>query len=121
MERLLRRRAAVLACRGTARHQRRYDSNVTLEDLPGESSSPLATTLSSRRRELVRDLLSELPDVLAESLAMHFVLGHTVEEIAVAISVSPSTVWSRLRQGKRALRRRMESDSSLAEMLELWP
>lgn len=120
------RRVALLATltasrRATARHQRQYDPNVTLEDLPGESSSPLATTLSSRRREQVRHLLSELPDVLAESLAMHFVLGYTVEEIAVAISVSPSTVWSRLRQGKRALRRRLESDSSLAELLELWP
>lgn len=89
--------------------------NVADEEL----RSPLATTLAARRRELVHQLLDDLPDVIAESLALHFVLGYTVEEIAAAIAVSPNTVWSRLRLGKRALRRKLQGDESLAEMLEV--
>lgn len=81
--------------------------------------SPLASTVASRRRELVRQLLDDLPDVIAESLALHFILGYTVDEIATAIQVSPNTVWSRLRLGKRALRRKLQADAPLAEMLEV--
>lgn len=92
-----------------------------LENMADELPSPLATTMASRRRQLVHHLLDDLPDVLAESLALHFVLGYTVEEIASAISVSRNTVWSRLRQGKRVLRRKLEGDSRLAEQLEVKP
>lgn len=107
--------------RSKAQQRQGYASGDVVDNLPDELPSPLATTLATRRREMVRHLLNDLPEVLAESLAMHFVLGYTVEEIAVVLTVSPSTVWSRLRQGKRALRRRLESDSNLAEMLELRP
>jgi RNA polymerase sigma-70 factor (ECF subfamily) len=104
-----------------ARLQRGESHGGVIENVADELPSPLATTLTSRRRELVHLMLDDLPDVLQESLALHFVLGYTVEEIAAAIAVSPNTVWSRLRQGKRALRRRLESDSQLAEMLEVKP
>jgi RNA polymerase sigma factor (sigma-70 family) len=82
-------------------------------------ASPLATTVSARRRALVRQLLDELPDVIAEALALHFILGYTVDEIAEAAEISPNTVWSRLRLGKQALRRKLEGDSRLAELLEM--
>jgi RNA polymerase sigma factor (sigma-70 family) len=82
-----------------------------------DPDSPLATTVASRRRALVLRLLDELPDVIAEALALHFVLGYTVEEIAAAAAVSPNTVWSRLRLGKQALRRRLKGDARLAEIL----
>lgn len=84
----------------------------------GAHASPLATTVAARRRALVRQLLDELPDVIAEALASHFILGYTVEEIAAASSVPANTVWSRLRLGKQALRRKLERDAELAEMLE---
>lgn len=84
-----------------------------------ELRSPLATTLAARRRDMVHQLLDELPEVIAESLALHFVLGYTVEEIATALSVSPNTVWSRLRLGKRALRRKLQGDSQLADLLRV--
>lgn len=91
-----------------------------IETIPDEElRSPLSTTLAAHRRELVAQLLDDLPDVIAESLALHFILGYTVEEIATAISVSPNTVWSRLRLGKRALRRKLQGDTQLAEMLEV--
>lgn len=89
--------------------------NVADEDL----RSPLATAVASRRRDVVHQLLDQLPDVIAESLALHFVLEYTVDEIAAAISVSPNTVWSRLRLGKRALRRKLQGNSNLAEILEV--
>lgn len=79
--------------------------------------SPLEQAVASRRRLLVRGLLDELPEVIAEALALHFFLGYTVDEIAAADAVSPNTVWSRLRLGKQALRRRLAADATLAEML----
>jgi RNA polymerase sigma factor (sigma-70 family) len=84
-----------------------------------EVASPWATTVSTRRRVLVRQLLDELPDVIAEALALHFILGYTVDEIAEAAAISPNTVWSRLRLGKQALRRKLEGDARLAELLEV--
>jgi RNA polymerase sigma factor (sigma-70 family) len=84
-----------------------------------EVASPWATTVSTRRRVLVRQLLDELPDVIAEALALHFILGYTVDEIAEASAISPNTVWSRLRLGKQALRRKLEGDARLAELLEV--
>jgi RNA polymerase sigma-70 factor (ECF subfamily) len=89
-----------------------------IEHLPGqEIDSPLHTALTSRRRALVRQLLDDLPDVIAEALALHFILGYTVEEIAAGSAISPNTVWSRLRLGKRALRQKLSGDRQLAEML----
>jgi RNA polymerase sigma factor (sigma-70 family) len=95
------------------------DSSPPEELVDGGLSSPLATAQAGRRRELVRDLLDELPDVIAEALALHFVLGYTVDEIAEAAAVSPNTVWSRLRLGKSALRRKLEGNPRLAELLEV--
>jgi RNA polymerase sigma factor (sigma-70 family) len=92
----------------------------SVEDVAAEEAgSPLANTLARKRRELVRQLLEELPDVIGEALALHFLLGHTVEEIAASLSVSPNTVWSRLRLGKRALRRKLDGNAELADLLEV--
>jgi RNA polymerase sigma factor (sigma-70 family) len=93
------------------------DGSTLVDDIAGQDPSPLAGTVATRRRELVRRLLDELPDVIAEALALHFILGYTVEEIAAAASVPVNTVWSRLRLGKRALRRKLTGDTRLAEML----
>jgi len=81
--------------------------------------SPLESAAARTRRSLVRALLGELPDVIAEALALHYVLGYTVEEIAGAAEISPNTVWSRLRLGKQALRRKLDADASLADRLEV--
>jgi len=92
----------------------------SVEDMSDETiASPLSNTIARRRCEIVRALLDELPDVIAETLALHFILGYTVEEIAETASVSPNTVWSRLRLGKRALRRKLDGDARIAEMLEV--
>ena len=67
----------------------------------------------------MQQLLDELPDLLAEALALHFAFGYTVEEIAATAAISPNTVWSRLRLGKRALRRKLGRDAQLAELFEI--
>jgi RNA polymerase sigma-70 factor (ECF subfamily) len=92
-----------------------------IEEVPdgGIGGSPWAAAVSHRRRQLVQQLLDELPDVLAEALALHFAFGYTVEEIAATASISANTVWSRLRLGKRALRRKLGRDAQLAELFEI--
>jgi RNA polymerase sigma-70 factor (ECF subfamily) len=96
-----------------------FDEFAAVDTDAGQHASPLATAVAARRRLLVRQLLDELPDVIAEALASHFILGYTVDEIAAASSVPVNTVWSRLRLGKQALRRKLERDEQLAEMLEV--
>ncbi len=93
-----------------------------IENVPDTAvGSPWVAAVSRRRRELVQQLLDELPDVLAEALALHFAFGYTVEEIAAAASISANTVWSRLRLGKQALRRKLGRDAQLTELFELPP
>jgi RNA polymerase sigma factor (sigma-70 family) len=106
-----------------ARRRLRTRDRFTEFDKPAEwvadpgSPSPLARAIASRRRVIVRELLDELSEPVAEALALHFLLGYTVEEIAAAAALSPNTVWSRLRLGKEALRKRLLRDESLLELL----
>src|SRR4029077_21217974 len=89
-----------------------------VDELPSTGDrSPLDLALANRRRVVVGRLLEELPQAVAEALALHFFLGYTVDEIAVTEAVSPNTVWSRLRLGKQALRRRLASDAALSGLL----
>jgi RNA polymerase sigma factor (sigma-70 family) len=116
------RRIALLTALGARRRARvrRREADAdrsAVEEIPCNDLSPLATTVASRRRTLVRQLLDELPEPIAEALALHFILDHTVGEIAEASSVPANTIWSRLRLGKQALRRKLEADGPLAEML----
>ena len=102
--------------------RQRAHSTVGADELIAElpdpdARSPLSFALASRRRLLLRRLFDELPEPTAEALALHFILGYTVDEIADAAAVSPNTVWSRLRLGKQALRRKLDGDRRLAEML----
>jgi RNA polymerase sigma-70 factor (ECF subfamily) len=57
-----------------------------------------------------------LHDVIAQALALHFILGYTVEEIATVASAPQNTIWSRLRLGKKALRKTLRNDPTLAEL-----
>jgi RNA polymerase sigma-70 factor (ECF subfamily) len=113
-----------LSARRRIRVERRCTDPDTheIENVPDSGNeSPWLAAVSRRRRELVQQLLDELPDVLAESLALHFAFGYTVEEIAAAAQISANTVWSRLRLGKQALRRKLGRDAQLTELFELRP
>jgi RNA polymerase sigma factor (sigma-70 family) len=109
--------AALTARRRLVARQRLFDTepaeNASVES---ERPSPWAETLSTHRRETLRRVLDSLPDVIAQALALHFILGYTVEEIATVASAPQNTIWSRLRLGKKALRKAMKNDPSLAEL-----
>jgi len=81
------------------------------------AGSPLDAAIANRRRQTLRRLLDDLPSKSAEVLAMHFILGYRVEEIAAALQIPINTVWSRLRVGKDAFRRRVENDSQFKDDL----
>jgi RNA polymerase sigma-70 factor (ECF subfamily) len=109
-----------------ALHARRYfkargqtsDLEVDAEWEGSEgAASPLEAAISRERRRVVRSLLDQLPEPTAEALALHFMLGYTVEEIAATLGVSPNTVWSRLKLGKRALKRALACDARLEDLL----
>jgi RNA polymerase sigma-70 factor (ECF subfamily) len=107
-----------LAARRKNATRQKYLNVVALEQ-PSEShqSSPQSLLLAKRRREVLLRLLDDLPDTTAEALALHFVLGMTVEEIAAVAHAPENTIWSRLRLGKQALRKRLSADNQTAAML----
>jgi RNA polymerase sigma factor (sigma-70 family) len=119
------RRVALLTALAARRRKRLRAQLVEIVDEPidelpdGGDLTPLDVALANRRRAIVGNLLDELPQVIAEALALHFLLGYTVDEIAATEEVSPHTVWSRLRLGKKALRRRLAGDTSLTDMLRV--
>jgi RNA polymerase sigma-70 factor (ECF subfamily) len=115
-------RVALLTALAARRRFRTRDRWTELDTAPESVAdergpSPLTRAIASRRRMLVRELFDELSEPMAEALALHFVLGYTVEEIAATVAVPANTVWSRLRLGKRALRKKLMRDVRLLELL----
>jgi RNA polymerase sigma-70 factor (ECF subfamily) len=72
---------------------------------------------AARRRAALRRLLSELPELQAEVLALHTVLGYTVEETAAVTGAPLNTVRSRLRAALSALRQAVLADSARLELV----
>jgi RNA polymerase sigma factor (sigma-70 family) len=89
------------------------------EPLERPVTTPDDETLSARRRRLLRELLAELPEAQAESLAMRVVLDYSLEEVAAATDAPVNTVRSRLRLAREALRERIEKDPVLLSWLEV--
>jgi RNA polymerase sigma-70 factor (ECF subfamily) len=107
--------------RRRAGYRRRHTPSTAPEELDataGSESSPAQRLAAQRRREVLRQLLCELPEAQAEVLAFHSVLGHTVEETAAALGVPIDTVRSRLRNGLAKLRARVANDTELLDMIE---
>jgi RNA polymerase sigma-70 factor (ECF subfamily) len=88
-----------------------------LVEIAGGGPSPAELVAGARRREALRELLCELPDAQAEVLALHTVLGYTVEETAEAIGVPLNTVRSRLRTALTKLRERVQADVALLDAI----
>jgi RNA polymerase sigma-70 factor (ECF subfamily) len=116
-------RVAVLTAMA-ARRRRRTQERWIARDASEEDAAPAGTGTTphaeaeaERRRAAVRRLLDELPEPIAEAMALYFVLGHTVQEIAAATNAPVGTVSSRLRIGKERLRRRLAADAALSEEL----
>jgi RNA polymerase sigma-70 factor (ECF subfamily) len=112
--------SAMAARRRQVTRLRATDEHVVLEEIGDRgASSPLGRTIERRRAKALSRVLDELPPKIARTLACHFVLGQTTNEIARTLSVPANTVWSRLRLGKEALRRRIMGDQKLAELFEV--
>lgn len=76
-----------------------------------DAASMLAANLDGSSRahaDLVRDLLDDLNEDQATALLLRVMLGHSIEEIASITGVSVNTVKTRLRLGKKQLRRWFE-------------
>lgn len=101
------------------RQRRRRESPVALEELP--LADPFEPQAHLRQRELQRRLAAHLEHLKPERRAvmvLHWVLGHTVEEVAALTDAPPNTVRKRLRVGKRQLRKRLRNDPVFLDWLE---
>jgi len=86
-----------------------------LDELASSDQSPSAALRAARRRRAVMELLAELPAGQAEALAMHCVLGYTLDETAEACRAPVNTVRGRLLTAKAALRKRLDADPELRD------
>ncbi len=109
-----------LNARRRAGYRTRHTPSVApeaLAEMADPEESPAEALLASRRRATLRQLLCELPDVQADVLALHTMLGFSVQETAAAVGVPVNTVRSRLRAALAALRVRMEGDGALLDVV----
>ncbi len=110
------RAALALRRRGRVREQQR-DDVADAEAVPTSCPSPGDDIAARQRRELLRDLLDELPPEQAETLALRVILGCSLEEVAAQTGAPLNTVRSRLRLAKERLKARIEADPALLESL----
>lgn len=110
-----------IASRKRARERRgKLDEHVREhEPLEATVSTPAEEALAARRRAVLRELLSELPEAQAETMALRVVLDYSLEEVAEATGAPINTVRSRMRLAREALRARIESDPALLHSLEV--
>jgi RNA polymerase sigma factor (sigma-70 family) len=84
---------------------------------PSEDCAPdHSDDLGSRRRDLLRELLEDLPEEQAEALTLRVVMGWSLDEVARASGAPVNTVRSRVRLAKEALRARIAAHPALAEL-----
>ncbi len=96
----------------------RRDDGAEVDAIAAGRPLPSETALACERKKLVRDLLAELPEEQAETLALRVGLGWSIEEIARETGVPINTVRSRLRLAKERLRARIEQEASLRELFD---
>jgi RNA polymerase sigma-70 factor (ECF subfamily) len=109
-------RVALRARKNSKRDANRRETLVELEGDGENAPAPSVEALSARRRDLLRELLEELPEEQAEALTLRVVMGWSLEEVAKASGAPVNTVRSRVRLAKEALRARIEAQPALAEL-----
>jgi RNA polymerase sigma-70 factor (ECF subfamily) len=114
-------RTAIGARRRTKVDRSRRDDEADAETVATTQPGPGEEMAAARRKEILRELLADLPTEQAEALAMRVVLGWSLEEIAIQSSAPLNTVRSRLRLAKESLRKTIESQPGLCEALEVDP
>jgi RNA polymerase sigma-70 factor (ECF subfamily) len=108
-----------LTARRTAAERKKWDDEHELGERPLQPStvSPEEAAQASRRRELLFDLLDELPESQAETFALRVVLDYSLEEIATVMETPVNTVRSRIRRARETLKARIEADPMLQAAL----
>jgi RNA polymerase sigma-70 factor (ECF subfamily) len=109
-------RVALRVRKNTKRDVNRREAMLKLESDDDSAPAPSVDALGARRRELLRELLGELPEEQAEALTLRVVMGWSLEEVAKASGAPVNTVRSRVRLAKEALRARIEAQPALAEL-----
>jgi RNA polymerase sigma factor (sigma-70 family) len=105
----------------TARRRQRelrltfLDPSALIDRSPLWSAQATDHELAIYRRRFLHDLLMRLPVEQAEVLSLHVIVGHSLSEIAAAMSTPVGTVKSRLRLAKESLRRYLETDHAFGE------
>jgi len=105
----------------TARRKQRelrltfFDPSTLVDRSPLWAPEATDDELSMYRRRFLHDLLVRLPVDQAEVLSLHVIVGHSLSEIAAAMSTPVGTVKSRLRLAKESLRRYLETDHAFGE------
>lgn len=112
-------RTALLARKRGHLARARHEDEMVVERFAANAPTPAEQFAATRRTDLLRELLAELPDEQAEAFALRIVLGFSLEEVASAASAPLNTIRSRLRLAKEALKKRIERDPSLSEALEI--
>jgi RNA polymerase sigma-70 factor (ECF subfamily) len=110
-----------LNARRRSGHRMRHTPNAEpadLAELARDDRSPADAMEAAACRQALRELLGDLPPAQAEVLALHTLLGYTVEETAQTMAVPINTVRSRLRAALATLRTRVHTQPSLFEMIE---
>jgi RNA polymerase sigma factor (sigma-70 family) len=109
-------RVALRVRRNVKRDATRREAFEQLSPGDEQTLSPNDDAVGTRRRELLRELLEDLPEEQAEALALRVVMGWSLEEVAQASGAPVNTVRSRVRLAKEALRQRIEALPALAEL-----
>jgi RNA polymerase sigma-70 factor (ECF subfamily) len=114
--------AARTALQARIRHRtaRQYETKFCLDERPAAYIDG-RHDLELRRKAFVHRMFDELPQAQAEVLALRFLLGYSLEEIAEAVSVPVNTVRSRIRLAKEAMRAHLDDDQELLEHLPVRP
>ncbi len=112
-------RTAVAARKRARRLESRRDDGVDADQLTCTRLLPSDRLRAARRRTMIRELLEDIPDEQAESMALRFVLGWSLDEVARATGAPVNTVRSRLRIAKQALKKRIEANPAFADELGL--
>ena len=109
-----------LGIRRRERTQRsRVDDDAETETIAEVKPTPAEALGQRERKTIIRELLAEMPEAQAETLALRIVLGLSLEEVARHTNVPVNTVRSRLRLAKDRLKQRIESDPALLEALSV--
>jgi RNA polymerase sigma-70 factor (ECF subfamily) len=111
---------ATMNARRRAAHRSRAMHGVPPEELAElvrDERSPESALAVARQRAALRELLCDLSPVQSEALALHIVLGCSIEETASVTGAPINTVRSRLRSALAALRARIENDEPLSDLI----